>query len=1495
MSSAPGIPARARAVITPSSSSAAGSAPFSGVAGGGSDKNPPAAAAKNSAGTAGRPVHPAVLTTFGPGRGSGSSELSAWAYLTRPRPRGGGRRGGGGGRTGGRRAAPASNDPEVSTEDDGKREQGAEEEQGEEQQEEEDALPNLVTAHSNSVRVYTILPHAGTLALISVYDNLAGTICSLDVIKSGTGRGRRGGFDDDDFDVERDDASDDDDEGGRTRDGLVLGFAGRPRLSLVYPSASMHGGAGGVLLASSIIDLTPALVERSLGSTSALEEDLIVAVTDADGDDDDPCVAAVLGGGVAIASFSLPRARRPVEEDGGPSDRPIAGGGGGTWWRVASEPYVLPLSALAARARDLGGGGGDAPLSAAAAGTANPNDPRGGRRGHPAASAAVGSGPSASHGFGDVVDVAYLRGYAEPTLVVLHSDPRRGGGRAWAGRMGRTAEVPVAGGGGDSKTKKMSSEDDMQTGDDDEDEEGVATVPTGTKHGLTLTCASLSVGQRRSVVLWSLPGSMPADAWKLVALPRDGVLVWGVNTAVNVGMGGGIRCALATNGFARIGCPTSLLPGVAGGGGRGRGGGGFRGLESNPSPLPKLAVQLDGARVAFVSDSVAMVCLGNGALHALELHGGDRVDGDEATARFMSLRPLGHRVGGLGVASNLSVLDAAGGRHGGAVRRYLAAVAESGDGEAYKDPKDEEGGNDGSTRRAGDGEALGLAFVASRMGDCTLLAYATDGHVRLSAGAGGIAGKRKGTEEDEELARKQPKLEDAGEDAVASGNGGDEDDNDDEDDNNKGRNLAELTEEEILRREEEELYRDEDEDDQIAAPSVVSASHGDSDEDNQLKSDSDSISVSEAPSGIGGRRCRVAQTLTRFRAIRALDSLTGLGPLGGGCHGPAATCPPLHEGGDATSFAAAAASSPVDAGGISSPFSDGFSSAARHYVAPCGYGDSGGLAVLTSPGRDGAGTGSALCESDLCGAAEGATFGLREFDLVLLGRGDGRGCIVLRGSVREEGEGGGGDGGRVEGFEELDAGVPKEKGDVADDMEVEGGLPRLNDAADVLRSTTLLAASDFCSPMGQFAVLIVCEPPFENGEGQYSVVVMSGDRQSDGSKGLKEGSIGLHIDHIHSIPKSQHGSDARGALSSITPMAMAPPLDGGFARVTFGCVWGSGDASLFSVVPLDRETSPSGRMNFEVWESIILGDGGEGEGTGFYDSQKIVAMDILLLPGHVFNRSPLDFTKSSFVGKREEAASPDQTLSFPPDRISMHGTWSGNTRLVGDSLVAAVCRRSGLLQIYPSDDMLSPIWEAHGCSHGASVLRRAPPVSPIRRPSFHEAEAAEIRLFVAGPSLRSHLAESASSPEGVELDTWMLRSLCLVVDNTLGDLHLYSANRDGSGCLQFSRVPLSHSTRPSEESVRHRAKLRRKGIAPPPPASPPPGFRPSRLHRFRGVSKQDGLFASTPRPLWFVSERGAMTVVSHKLRHVAPAGGRAVPVSGFCARMPKSFQVSHLR
>ena len=562
----------------------------------------------------------------------------------------------------------------------------------------------------------------------------------------------------------------------------------------------------------------------------------------------------------------------------------------------------------------------------------------------------------------------------------------------------------AASGKDDKKKKKDDYGEDMdiESHDDEQEEEGerkqtskitlTETMDTGTKYGLTLTAISLAIHQHRSVVLWSLIDSMPVDAWKLVSHPTDGVLVWGVNTIVYVTMGGKIKCALATNGFAKIGCPAGLIPPpssqFSGGGSSKSGELGY--LECNPSPLPKLAIQLDGARVSFVTNNVAMVCLGNGTLYSLELHDGN----------MMSLMSLGHKVGGLGVASCLSVLSA--GCHDKSVGKYLAHDVE-GDEKEEKKPETVASTVSSSSALASSSggpkvKAKGLVFVGSRMGDCTLLAFSMNEPIPLvvtdvDADDDGtnIGDKRKSDDKKVkpdaqsslsigEPKQKHPRInEETSSDVV-------EILDDDNAENGEGQVApSSLTHEEILRLEEEELYRDDETTDEAVAPSIVSSSNVDSEEDSYAE---DGEQSNTTP------RRRTVRCLSMFRSIRALDSLTGLGPLGGGCYGPVATCPSLTGQDDAMGTKSSVLE--VQA----SMFSNEFSSAARHYIMPCGFGASGGLAVLTTPGRDNVG-GSILCESDLCNMA-GPIFGLPKSNLVLLGKADGVGSIALRGVIRQD-------------------------------------------------------------------------------------------------------------------------------------------------------------------------------------------------------------------------------------------------------------------------------------------------------------------------------------------------------------------------------------------------------------------------------------------------------------------------------------------------------------
>ena len=598
------------------------------------------------------------------------------------------------------------------------------------------------------------------------------------------------------------------------------------------------------------------------------------------------------------------------------------------------------------------------------------------------------------------------------------------------------------------------------------------------------------------------------------------------------------------------------------------------------------------------------------------------------------------------------------------------------------------------------------------------------------------------------------------------------------------------------------------------------------------------------------------QSLTTFRTITALDSLTGLGPLGPGCYGPVATFP--HSTGQDEALSSQ-----------SSLFSNTFASSARHMIMPCGFGDSGGLAVLTTPGRDTIG-GTILCEADLLGM-EGTIFSLPTNNLILMGKSDSSGALILRGVRSPNGEGLQ----PIEEFEEVDVNELSQNSANEEDSSV----PSLHNVEDIMKMK-LYAVSEF----GRGNSLFLVKTSQGDDGIPYSIIIMSSGCH-DESKDEMSSDVKLSVSHEHRITFNallDEGSPR--SLSSVTPI-----VSDDASSISFGCVWSCGHASLFDVRVTDDE--------FEVVESIFFGDmPSSTEDTEFYKSKKIVAMDLVVLPDHIF---ACDDTETS-VAAHDESTS----LSFPPDRLSMHGSWmsrlDGNSSKSTDKTVIVLCRRSGSLEMYNKDDAVNcpqinnpsnantdivPIWKTVGCGHGVSVLGQLHNKTNSRKPEGL-VETAEIRVFVSGPSLSEELSDTATGK-----DAWMLRSLCVLVDTSLGDLQLYSGSkRKSNGSrLEFSRVPLNCVTRPSEEAGRHFVKLRRKGIV---PDAVKTDFRSNRLHRFSNISQQSGLFAATPRPLWFVSERGAPAVVSHKSRHVSAAGARQVPVSGFCSEMPCVFQVS---
>jgi cleavage and polyadenylation specificity factor subunit 1 len=436
-----------------------------------------------------------------------------------------------------------------------------------------DALPNLVTAQGSSLRIYTVDDASGKLALVHSFTNLAGSVCFLDSLHVK-------------------------DEG--VPDSLLIGFAGHPRVAVVSVTAPTTLSANPIILeATTLIDLTQALIENSLGSITPLEQDLMATLEQKS--TYAATLTVILGGGIAVACISLQH---------------VHGRNGSGW--TASEPYLLPLATLrrtAERASESA-----APTSSSSAHA------------------------TISHGMGDIVSACFLSGYLEPTLVLLHSNKEHG--RGCSGRLGRP--------------------------------EGEG----GTQYGMIVTAISLTVVHRRSAVLWSV--EVPADAISLHSVGEKGVLVKSINSLLEINNAGRIAGpVLSVNGWVQSTCPNSLL----------------EKLQPNPWPLPKLAIQLDGARISFISDELAFLCLRQGQLYLLQ-----RV-GDTWSAMA-----LGTTLGGIGQVSSLLTLA-------------LADVPKAMVSKLVTMDKQE---------LSLEMLSMGLLFAGSRLGDSSLLGYTLEANVTFT-------------------------------------------------------------------------------------------------------------------------------------------------------------------------------------------------------------------------------------------------------------------------------------------------------------------------------------------------------------------------------------------------------------------------------------------------------------------------------------------------------------------------------------------------------------------------------------------------------------------------------------------------------------------------------------------------------------------------------------------------------------------------------------------
>ena len=350
-------------------------------------------------------------------------------------------------------------------------------------------LPNLITASASTLHIYTHNPYNGQLRLEYSYPHIAGTIVSLSTLSS---------------------------RSDHETDALLIGFGGHARLSVVTldvllqqqqeeeeeeevsPSltttAQSEPPTRNLLQAICLLDFISVWNEHSCGATC--QEDAIFTMLEAGGRTKNRAttVAAILGGGVAIAVTEIVAELLPNKAGGGGEEQR----GNHGWF--AREPYILPLVSLSTQLPHL--------RRSAMSELDSSHQQQQQQQSSDASSMVTG--------WGDIFDAIFLSAYSTAeTLVLLHSAP---GGTTHVGRLAR--------------------------------ENTLGPPP------LYLTALSISVPHARTALLWSLP--MTSDARTLHPLQNgSGCLVMGTNSITCVDAGR-IQQILAVNGFARATCPAVL-------------------------------------------------------------------------------------------------------------------------------------------------------------------------------------------------------------------------------------------------------------------------------------------------------------------------------------------------------------------------------------------------------------------------------------------------------------------------------------------------------------------------------------------------------------------------------------------------------------------------------------------------------------------------------------------------------------------------------------------------------------------------------------------------------------------------------------------------------------------------------------------------------------------------------------------------------------------------
>jgi cleavage and polyadenylation specificity factor subunit 1 len=906
----------------------------------------------------------------------------------------------------------------------------------------------------------------------------------------------------------------------------------------------------------------------------------------------------------------------------------------------------------------------------------------------------------------------------------------------------------------------------------------------GTRYSLILTAVTVTVGHQRSALLWST--EVPADAMHVYSMVEEQNADGRHSGTSSTGAACVVHCVNSVVFISNTGQIQQCLATN-----------GWVGstlsatysylVEANPWPFPKLSIQLDGAQFTAINNRTWLVVLRRGEVYLLQYSGSAGLGRGKWS--FMSLY---QKVGALGEVSQIRC-------------QTLGEVSVDSNKQIFNFDKESWMGSKYNTGKAPRDITMeiGLVFVSSRLGDSSLLGFVLEETSVANAliTKAGNDGVKKESTVIKGIEKNKSATQDPFTDFIASID-------------------VDEAYDRILKLEEEALYAPVSKEDGTLSthgPNVVPPSDDESDE------------AGLELFGVHAKRKRARLSrITVVRRINVLDSLTATGPLGPACSGPLATCPEVEI--DPT--AAAANTAPV----IGTP----------GYIFPCGFGSSGGLALLSIPGRDDR---TVLAEADCVNAK--ALFSLSNHGIVFLAVPPMQGGTTVM---------------------KLSYSSDKSQ---QNNAEAEFNLHEVDlsewckdeDSRDFFGNCNLLAATDLTK---NSFLIVVASPVSEESHIYFTVVFRMGKTISMSAAQQIDLPYGTFITSV----TTRHDRKSN--------------------RVLIACTLTTGGSKLLII---NGEGAIELEYAFDNEVSMDTEDDQDEEET-FYASNRVVAMDIFKAPGTFFATESGMFNAED-KGRVEKKSEPSIDFCMDEDDKELYGeaeiavenekqthntTDDNETKGTDkeDVWYTAICRQSGVLEIYDVSDPSEALWKSSGCGHGVPQLAtRALSDSSYRTPKSHKIATREMRFFFCGPSSRDW-DKSFTGP----------RPFCLLLETSEGDTMVYTASvhQKLMRIKCFERIPMKDISRQSQESKKHFSKLRRKRIVSAADGSISPNdFRYNHLFPFQNVQKQNGAFAAASRPFWLIAERGRPTVLYHRSRHVAPAGARDRPVGGFCAGLHLPF------